>query len=285
MSLYYLVSLHFLSPCTTLKMTLELSALYEIKSTMEGTCVKSHTKTKTLFCTCENRQDCIRFKTEFVSVSWFEISLFSRILFEISNAIIQQAISAAAPKPHVENLWPASMVVSASLSVACLGLYLVAVVTFVCQQQDVSCVCVCLCVCVCVCGGGHWKDSSEADQVPLSRNASIIRKHTRIPQTYTRTNTRPQSDTEMSETWTCRRYTPSHRHPQTLKETHSCRKYADGVDTHIDRYSDSMQATAMHSYWQLRTIRLHTGKSMPAAMLWTIIVCVHTFINSQRPEA
>ncbi|TKS84263.1 hypothetical protein D9C73_018969 [Collichthys lucidus] len=34
----------------------------------------------------------------------------------------------------------------------------------------------------------------------------------------------------------------------TQVHTHLYRKYADGVDTHVDRYPDSMQATAMHSY-------------------------------------
>ncbi len=59
------------------------------------------------------------------------LCLISKILLENSNVRIQQAILAAVLNSMLRT---SGLVVSASLSVACLGLYLVAVVTCMCQQ-------------------------------------------------------------------------------------------------------------------------------------------------------
>lgn len=64
-----------------------------------------------------------------------------------------------------------------------------------------------------------------------------------MPATHTHTHTHHRSDTQSSEMWACRHYTPPHRHTQTCMYTH-----ADGADTQVDRYPDSMQASAVHSH-------------------------------------
>ena len=150
--------------------------------------------------------------------------------------------------PHVENLWPASTVVCASLSVAgsaavsgCRGDMCVSAIGRVMY--------------VCVCGGGRWKDSMEADRVALCG-----KKHIHM-------------STGTGNLWKC-------SDMLGLKLEQELRT----LGGHTHRYPDSTQATAMHSYWQLRAIRLPTGKSEPAAALWTLIVCVHTFIHSLEPE-
>lgn len=51
-----------------------------------------------------------------------------------------------------------------------------------------------------------------------------------------------RSDTETVGTQTL--HTITHAHTGMPAHTH--RKYADSTDTHVDRYSDSTQATAMH---------------------------------------
>lgn len=133
-------------------------------------------------------------------VSWIRARIHEKLLLVVAfvlKNIVGKSVCSSCLKPHVENLWPASMVVSASMSSAVSG----------CRGDvRLSAVGCATCVCVCVVAG--------VERTPWRQIGFLCPE---MPATYTCW----RSNTETLEMWACRHYTPSHRRPQTLKHTHT----------------------------------------------------------------